>query len=100
MLLLLYPGVSLYHKIQSNKYFQKKMKRLTLFREIIADCYDSHKEYANRMCRRNAEVFVCFSRGYALLTLGFKRLNTQAEQSHLPRCIRLNNVNLFYLKTL
>jgi hypothetical protein len=50
--------------------------RLMLLREIIADCYGSHKEYTYRMCGKNAEVFVCFSRGDTWLTWGFERLNT------------------------
>lgn len=54
------------------------MVRLMQYREIIAD-YDSHKEYTYRMCGKNAEVFVCFSRGYTWLTWDFNPLALEID---------------------
>jgi len=60
----------------------------------------THTQRERECVGKNEEVFVCFSRGYTWIMRFFKRLKTQAEQSHLPHCMRHTNVNLFYLKIL
>lgn len=73
-----------------------KMVGLMLFIEIMTIIRNTHTECIGKMQR-----CLCVSvEGYTWLTWGFKRLNTQVEQSHLPHCIRHTNVNLLYLKTL